>query len=378
MQKGIMTDFLLIGGGFGGLETAIRLRQLTKSATITLITPQPYLVYKPWLIYLPAQRIQFEHTLISLEKAARAFHLHLLVDSVTAVEPEQQQIHLATGGTMSYAQMLLATGATAQREIIPGAREHALFPCDVEDAQHFRQRLLDLKQGVVTMIIGWERPGPGLEYAGWIATYLQEKHLSDRIHLRVITEPETLTAYFGERAEQTIWRFFQRECVHLLPDQSVKEIEADTVQLYDGQKYTSDLTAVVGPLRGIDVGLPRPFLDEKGFIHVNQYFQSPCHPHLFAIGDAAALPVHHGLPKSMFITRKQAPLVAGNLFAHALGRSLHPFPFEQVRKGLILMPDIGGETVLVKQGGKLLMSGSWPLVLRKTLDRRYFKQRTYH
>jgi hypothetical protein len=26
------------------------------------------------------------------------------------------------------------------------------------------------------------------------------------------------------------------------------------------------------------------------------------------------------------------------------------------------MPDIGGETVLVKQGGKLLMSGSWPLV----------------
>jgi hypothetical protein len=48
------TDFLLIDGGCGGLETALHLRRLVPEATITIVNPQPYLIYRPWLIYLPA------------------------------------------------------------------------------------------------------------------------------------------------------------------------------------------------------------------------------------------------------------------------------------------------------------------------------------
>jgi NADH dehydrogenase FAD-containing subunit len=44
------TDFLLIGGGCGGFETALHLRKLAPDATITLVNPRPYLVYRPWLM----------------------------------------------------------------------------------------------------------------------------------------------------------------------------------------------------------------------------------------------------------------------------------------------------------------------------------------
>ena len=50
------TDFLLIGGGCGGLETALHLHKLVADATITLVNPQPDLIYRPWFIYLPAPR----------------------------------------------------------------------------------------------------------------------------------------------------------------------------------------------------------------------------------------------------------------------------------------------------------------------------------
>ncbi len=44
------TDFLLIGGRCGGLETALHLRKLVPDATISIVNPQPYLIYRPWLI----------------------------------------------------------------------------------------------------------------------------------------------------------------------------------------------------------------------------------------------------------------------------------------------------------------------------------------
>src|SRR5947209_19400588 len=61
------TTFLLVGGGFGGVETAIRLRRLTQEASITLLTKEPFLVYKPLLVYFPAQCVSFEHCQIPLQ-----------------------------------------------------------------------------------------------------------------------------------------------------------------------------------------------------------------------------------------------------------------------------------------------------------------------
>jgi NADH dehydrogenase FAD-containing subunit len=72
------TDFLLIGGGCGGLETALLLRKLVADATITLVNPQPHLIYRPWLMYLPAQRRRLEDLQISLHTAASAYRLHFL------------------------------------------------------------------------------------------------------------------------------------------------------------------------------------------------------------------------------------------------------------------------------------------------------------
>ncbi len=69
------TDVLIVGGGFGGVETAIPLRSRASQASITLVTKAPHLVYKPWLVYLPAQRKQFDQCLIPLEPMAERFRV---------------------------------------------------------------------------------------------------------------------------------------------------------------------------------------------------------------------------------------------------------------------------------------------------------------
>jgi NADH dehydrogenase FAD-containing subunit len=85
------TDVLIVGAGFAGLETAIQLRRKAKAASITLLTKEPHLVYKPWLVYLSAQHKHFDHCLIPLEPLAKEHRLRLLVDPITMLSPEEHQ-----------------------------------------------------------------------------------------------------------------------------------------------------------------------------------------------------------------------------------------------------------------------------------------------
>src|SRR5215467_3631991 len=136
------THFLIMGGGCGGLETAIHLRKLVADATITIVNPKPYLIYRPWLIYLPAQRRSFEKLQISLQKAAATYRLHLVIDTVRQLDHTNQRALLPDGEMINYHSAVLATGAPADRERIPGADQHALFPCDVEEALALQKKFL--------------------------------------------------------------------------------------------------------------------------------------------------------------------------------------------------------------------------------------------
>jgi NADH dehydrogenase FAD-containing subunit len=73
-------DVVIIGGGCGGLDTAFQLRQHSRDVVITLVNPAPYLLYRPWLISLPAQRRSFEALRVPLQKGA-AYQLRLITDT---------------------------------------------------------------------------------------------------------------------------------------------------------------------------------------------------------------------------------------------------------------------------------------------------------
>jgi selenide,water dikinase len=369
------TDFLLIGGGCGGLETALHLRKLVTDATITIVNPQPHLIYRPWLIYLPAQRRRLEELQISLHKAATTYRLHLVIDTVRQLDYWNQRVLLAGGEVINYRFAVVATGAPADRERLPGSAQHALFPCDVEEALALKERFLALKQGHVSVIIAGERPGPGLEYAGWLATAAQERGTAGRLHVYVVDDRESLRARLGDSAMDIVARFLTQKGATLIRSQAVRAVHAEGIELENGTAWDSVLTAVVGPLRGANLALSAPIVDEQGFVRVQPTFQSESQPSLFAIGDATRFPAGSELSKTWMLTRRQAPLVARNLVAHARGEELSHFDAAKARKAAgMAVPDCGGQTVVVKNG-HVLASGRWPLLMRAMVDRRSLKAR---
>ena len=141
--------------------------------------------------------------------------------------------------------------------------------------------------------------------------------------------------------------------------------------------WPTALSTVVGPLRGVDVGLTAPVVDEQGFVLLQTTFQRIHQLDLFAVGDSIRLPEGLEVPKTWMMTRRQAALVTQNLAAHTSGRELRSLDIDRMRRSPLRMnmPDVGGWTVAVRDG-RVLASGSWPLLLRTLMDRRYLKART--
>jgi hypothetical protein len=72
------------------------------------------------------------------------------------------------------------------------------------------------------------------------------------------------------------------------------------------------------------------------------------------------------------MARLQARTVAANVLATLHGKSLMPFDIGRARRLAIQMPDVGGTTVVVRNG-RLLAQGRWPLALRSWMDRRFIR-----
>src|SRR5712691_7989239 len=151
---------VIVGGGFAGLESAIQIRTLRPTCDVTLIAAGPTLVYKPWLIYVPAGRRCFAELGISLAPLAARYGFQLIEGRVDQVDLDARRVHLAKGRTIDYSQLLLATGADADRNRIAGADEHAFFPCQPNDAEKFAIGIQRRKPKRICVAVGWDRRGP--------------------------------------------------------------------------------------------------------------------------------------------------------------------------------------------------------------------------
>ena len=70
--------------------------------------------------------------------------------SYAEIERAAQRVHLAAGGNIAYAQLILAVGARNRPLPVPGA-EHALYLRSLDEAVTLKQRLAEAQQGVIVI-----------------------------------------------------------------------------------------------------------------------------------------------------------------------------------------------------------------------------------
>lgn len=94
---------LVVGGGYVGMYTALRLQQKLKrelgrgEAEITVVTPDPYMTYQPFLPEAAAGAISPRHVVVPLRRVLP--HCRVVVGEVTAVDHAKRTATLTTLAT---------------------------------------------------------------------------------------------------------------------------------------------------------------------------------------------------------------------------------------------------------------------------------------
>ena len=188
-----MTDYdvLIVGGGHGGAQAAIALRQEKFEGSIAIVGDEPELPYeRPPLSkeYLSGDKT-FDRILIRPEKFWEEREISMLLGQrVTAVDPAAHRVTLADGTSIGYGKLIWAAGGDPRRLTCDG---HDLAGVhSVRTRAHVDQMMRELDGVEQVVVIGGGYIG--LEAAAVLRKFGKQVTLLealDRVLARVAGEP---------------------------------------------------------------------------------------------------------------------------------------------------------------------------------------------
>ena len=276
-------DVLIVGGGHGGAQCAIALRQLGFAGSILIVGAEPELPYeRPPLSkeYLAGEKA-FERMLIRpaafWQERQVAMHLGR---EVVAVDPETRRVTLSDGATIGYGDLVWAAGGAARRLGCEGAdlaRVHSVRSRD--DVDRMIAELPDAERAVVVGggYIGLEVAAV-LRKLGKPVTVLEAM---DRVLARVAGAP---VSHFYE-AEHRAHGVEVRTGVTV--DGIVGEGAAAGVRLAGGEILPADMVIVGIGIAPAVAPLIAAGAQGGNGVDVDDHCRTSL-PHVYAIGDCAA------------------------------------------------------------------------------------------
>jgi NADH dehydrogenase len=137
---------LIVGGGYVGLYTALRLQnRLSRGrAEIIVVDPQPHMTYQPFLPEAAAGSVEPRHVVVPLRPTLP--HCRVITGAVTGVRHVEKRAQVAPlegpPFALSYDVLVMAAGSVARTLPIPGLAEHGVGFKNVGEAIYLRNHVL--------------------------------------------------------------------------------------------------------------------------------------------------------------------------------------------------------------------------------------------
>lgn len=360
---------IILGGGFGGLYTALRLNELSwensHKPEIVLVDKNDRFLFSPLLYELVTGEMQSWEIAPPFEELLADTNVHFHQGCVTQIDLSDAQVHLDNGQNLSYDKLVIALGGQTPLDFVPGAKEYAIPFRTLQDAYRLVQRLKELEQSkpekIRVVIVGGGYSG--VELACKLADRLGEKG-----RIRIVELSESILNTSPEFNRSAAKKALEERLVWLDLETKVEEITADTISLvYKGQVDTIPVDLVLWTV-GTKVSdfikcLPLP-QNQAGKLVTNSFLQAENHPSIYVLGDLADCRDQDGqqVPATAQVALQQADYCAWNLWASIMGRPLLPLRYQ----GLGEMMTLGIDNATLSSFG-LKLDGNLAYLARRLL-----------
>jgi len=336
----------ILGGGFGGLYTALRLSQLPWSQhtppVITLVDHRDRFLFAPLLYELVTEELQTWEIAPPFEELLAGTSIQFRQAEVTGIDLDQRQVNLGQGDPLHYDRLVLALGGDTPMDMAPGVADHALSFRTLQDAYRLKERLRLLEaadaEKIRVAIVGGGYSGVEL------ACKLAER-LGKRGRVRLIERTDTILRTSPEYNRKSAQDVLSDLGVWLDLDTAVTEVTDDTISLqYHEQIDIIPVDLVLWTVgtrvNAVVAGLPLPHND-RSQVSVNPTLEVVDHPGIYALGDLADCKDADGqtVPATAQTAVQQADFVGWNIWASLSHRPQLPFRYRHLGEMMTLGSD---------------------------------------
>jgi sulfide:quinone oxidoreductase len=277
------------------------------------------------------------------------------------IEPAANRV-LTDRGEMDYDYLVIATGPKYDWSVVPGlgpadGTTHSV--CNISHAMDAAKAWLDFVQDPGPVVIGATQMascfGAEYEVAFNIDKALRQAKLRDKVDLTFFTA-EPFLGHFGiggmRGGERMLKAYFRMLGIEGIPNVSVEAVTKDTITLSNGRTLEHKYAIVIPPFTGVQAILDSPGIgDARGFVPVNDRYQHPDFPNIYAAGVAVQVKppepteVPTGVPKTGWMAEAMAKVAALNIFADITGADHEEKPFADIAPLCIM--DGGNQGVII-------------------------------
>jgi sulfide:quinone oxidoreductase len=296
-----MARIVILGAGTGGTLTANRLRKvLGANASITVVDENDQHVYQPGLLFVP---FGFTDPDDIVRSRVRQLHdgIHYHQSGIDHVDIGLDQVQLADGTRLDYDVLVVATGSRLvpeETEGLTGAgwMENVFTFYDLVGATALAEKLAAFDSGrlVVNVIdMPIKCPVAPLEFCFLADSYFHERGIRDQVAITYVTPLDG--AFTKPTAAKALAGMLEAHGIELVTEFNTGEVDGAGGRLvgYDEREVPFDLAVVIPVHSGAAYLADSPGLgDELDFVPTDEHtLQAKAKPNIFAIGDAAALPI---------------------------------------------------------------------------------------
>ncbi|MGB3652357.1 MAG: NAD(P)/FAD-dependent oxidoreductase [Rivularia sp. (in: cyanobacteria)] len=336
----------ILGGGFGGLYTALRLVQLdwekSQKPEIVLVDQNDRFLFSPLLYELLTGEMQSWEIAPPYEELLQNTGIRFYKATVSGIDTEQKRVELLNGPEIPYDRLVLAMGGETPLDMVPGAISHARAFRTLDDAFALEEKLRILEESdrekIRVAIVGGGYSGVEL------ACKLSDR-LGERGRFRVVEMANEILRNSPEFNREAAKKALDERGVWVDLETKVESIAADRISL----EYKNVVDEIPVDLVIWTVGTRvSPLVEnlpvkhnQQGKIVTTSTLQVVDNPNIFALGDLAETFDAEGkqVPITAQAAFQQADYVGWNIWASLTNRPLLAFRYQHLGEFMSLGVD---------------------------------------
>jgi sulfide:quinone oxidoreductase len=326
-MSAVSKTVLILGGGFGGIVAACRLRQaLPREHRVILVERETNHVFAPsllWLMIGERKQDAISRPIAALAKRG----IEVVRGNIEKIDPARRTVSVS-GRELAGDYMIVALGAELAPELVPGlaAAGHNFYT--LAGAESLREARLKINQGRIVVLVSampFKCPGAPNEAAMLLEYDCRRRGIRKDASVDLYTAEPGPMPVAGQAVSAALREMIESKGIGYHPNHTATAVDATArrITFANGATAEFDLLAYIPPHRAPQLVRDAGMCGETGWVPVDRETMATKFPGVFAIGDITGImltSIGKPLPKAGVFAHYEAEVVAHNIACAITGK----------------------------------------------------------